>query len=225
MPDAALPRRASWYIDGVARVACLILVTACSSKASPPAEVVPRDAGEVALLVEDAGDDATDEPPVEAVADPPIGRSAGRQAPRSGRQVDVILRSSPAGATVAVDGVLVGTTPTYWAVDANGRDHEFLFVRKGYAYARYRFVPITSGVVHARLEPIAEDSPGGMPPELMQHPLQPAAPRPTRRVPPAAVPALVSPDAGAPATDATELSPDAAPADPAEAATGAGPLP
>jgi hypothetical protein len=72
------------------------------------------------------------------------------------------LRSTPSGATASVDGVVIGTTPTFWAGDANNKEHEFTFVRVGYAAARYRFVPITSGVIHARLESVADDSDAGV---------------------------------------------------------------
>jgi hypothetical protein len=159
----------------VVRVAiCLACAAACSSKPapSPVEQAVPHDAGAV---VEQA--------PFDPLTDAPIGRAPSRPAaPRASHPIDVILRSSPPSATVAIDGVLVGTTPTYWAGEANGREHEFLFVRKGYAYARYRFVPITSGVVHARLEPVAEDSDAGVPPEVIRLPDEPPPP-PARRPP------------------------------------------
>jgi hypothetical protein len=156
----------------VVRVAIWLTLCACSSEAGRPRvdPAVPRDAGPA-----DADDLAADP------TTPPTSRVPTRPAtPRASRPIDVILRSSPPGAVVAVDGVQVGTTPTYWAGDANGREHEFLFVRAGYAYARYRFVPITSGVIHARLEPIAEDG-VGVPPEMVrvvEEPAYPAAPAP-----------------------------------------------
>jgi hypothetical protein len=198
----------------VVRVAiCWVLVTACSSKPAPPPveQVVPHDAGEDAPEI-------TAEP-IDPASEVPIGRAPGRAQPRAVRPIDVILRSSPSGATVAVDGVLVGTTPTYWSVDANGREHEFLFVRKGYAYARYRFVPISSGVVHARLEPIGEDSAAGMPADMIQPPAAPP-PRPPRRPTP-----LAPADAALPSLDADvdDAAAGAAPLDPVEASTTAPP--
>jgi hypothetical protein len=191
----------------VVRVAiCLVLGTACSSKPAPaPVEhVVPHDAGAVEQP-------AVEQPAFDPLTDVPLGHPTGRPAPpRPSHPIDVTLRSSPSAAMVAVDGVLVGTTPTYWAGDANGREHEFLFVRKGYAYARYRFVPITSGVVHARLEPVADDNAAGVPPEMFRLPDEPP-PAPPRRAPPSPPP----PDAAPAPVDAT----------PAEPVTGAGPQP
>ena len=86
--------------------------------------------------------------------------------PRAAHPIEVTLRSSPPGATAAVDGTPVGTTPAFWGGDADGHEHEFTFELKGYALARYRFVPITSGVVHARLEPITEETDAGVSPEI-----------------------------------------------------------
>lgn len=82
---------------------------------------------------------------------------------RPGHPIDVILRSSPPAAEASVDGVAVGRTPAYWDGMADGREHEFVFVLPGHAVARYRFVPITSGVIHARLEAIIEDADTGKP--------------------------------------------------------------
>ena len=87
-------------------------------------------------------------------------------APFSGhaRPIDVILRSTPTGAQAAVDGIVIGTTPAYWNGNADGREHEFTFVLSGHAIARYRFVPITSGTIHARLERVTDDVDAGVPP-------------------------------------------------------------
>lgn len=175
---APRPPREPCYIAGVLRVATLAVigVIGCSGDKPAPARVplVARDAGVVAPEPEDevAPDPATELPV----------RAPARPAARAARPIDVTLRSSPSGATVAVDGVPVGVTPTYWAGDANGREHEFLFVRKGYAYARYRFVPVTSGVVHARLDPIADDR-ASLPPELLAPPAPAPAPRPAAPAP------------------------------------------
>src|SRR3954467_10196971 len=83
---------------------------------------------------------------------------------RGGRPIDVTLRSSPPGANVSVDGQPYGNTPAFWNGDADGHEHEFLFSLRGYGIARYRFVPVSSGVIHARLEPIAEETDAGVPP-------------------------------------------------------------
>lgn len=83
---------------------------------------------------------------------------------RPGRPIDVTLRSSPPGARVSVDGQPLGNTPNYWSGLADGHEHEFLFTLPRHAIARYRFVPVSSGVIHARLDPIAEDVDAGVPP-------------------------------------------------------------
>lgn len=159
----------------VFRAALLVVVVGCSGERPEPprAAVAVRDAGVVAEPEEEVGPDPAAELPV---------RTTARPAARAAKPIDVILRSSPSGATVAVDGVQVGVTPTYWAGDANGREHEFLFVRKGYAYARYRFVPVTSGVVHARMDPIADER-ASVPPEVLAP--RPPEPAPTPVAPPA----------------------------------------
>jgi hypothetical protein len=107
---------------------------------------------------------------------------------RQGHPIDITLRSTPTQAQAYVDGLLVGTTPTYWGGTSDGREHEFTFTLAGYEIARYRFVPITSGVIHGRLIPLSEDIDGGVP-EI---------------VPPTDAPAFV------PAPPPTVITPDAA---------------
>jgi hypothetical protein len=142
-------------------------LAACSEKTPAPAEPQPPTAVPVPA---DAG-----APPVVVSGFDPSGmhldddhgyRPAGVAvaAKRPGRPIDVILRSTPPGAMVSVDGASLGPTPTHWAGLADGREHEFVFVLRGHAVARYRFVPITSGVIHATLEPIIEARDAGVPP-------------------------------------------------------------
>ena len=122
-------------------------------------------------------------------------RPANVAAARTGRPIDVTLRSTPPGAEVAVDGAYLGTTPTYWPGQADGREHEFTFTLPGHAIARYRFVPVTSGVIHARLEPIVEEPDAGVP----QSEPEPEPP-PERHVPPPPPPpppTVITPDAEA----------------------------
>jgi hypothetical protein len=64
------------------------------------------------------------------------------------------LRSSPPGAAAAVDGRPVGQTPVIYALDSDGRPHEFTFVMPGYAPWRVRFPPVKDGVIHATLRPV-----------------------------------------------------------------------
>jgi hypothetical protein len=117
---------------------------------------------------------------------------------RPGRPIDVTLRSSPPGARVSVDGQPLGNTPNYWNGLADGHEHEFLFTLPRHAIARYRFVPISSGVIHARLDPIAEDIDAGVPPPEVV----------PRRDPPLVVPAPSVPAPVAlPAPDAVVTPP------------------
>jgi hypothetical protein len=166
----------------------LVLVGACSEKApeSAPAPapgsasqtapapadaaVVPSDGiTAIGTFDPDSGMHLDDEAPP---ATPPIAGggppfSPPGQPPATpprpgshGKPIDVVLKSSPPGAMAAVDGVQIGPTPTYWSNGAaDGREHEFTFVLRGFAAARYRFVPVASGVIHARLEAIADDRP------------------------------------------------------------------
>ncbi len=186
-------------------------MTACSSKSEPPrpepaAEATESRAGHGdAGSGEGGGETGALDPPPRVDQEAP-GRPPARPPTRAARPIDVVLRSSPPGATAAVDGVPIGPTPTYWAGEANGREHEFTFVLPGYAFARYRFVPITSGVVHARLEVLTEDSDAGVPPEIIRGfpdaPVPAGAPRPRLHAP--------APDAGPP-PEATAAPSDALP--------------
>src|SRR5438874_665393 len=99
------------------------MLAACSDKGAPPAPVPPpvdpprthaRDAG---IIVQSPNglhldDDVGHRPAVDTVGY------------RAGRAIDVTLRSTPTGASAAVDGVPVGQTPTFWAGNADGRPHE-----------------------------------------------------------------------------------------------------
>lgn len=109
--------------------------------------------------------------------------------PRERKPIDVTLRSSPPGARVSVDGTAVGITPAFWRGYADGREHEFVFTLSGHAIARYRFVPVSSGVIHARLDPILEQPDAGVtpPPEVVPRPPVSAV------VPPAPPPTIVTP--------------------------------
>ena len=121
----------------------------------------------------------------------PHAVQAQQQPNRPGRPIDVTLRSTPPGAQVAVDGAVLGNTPSYWSGMADGREHEFVFTMRGYAIARYRFVPVSSGVIHGRLDPIHEETDDGVPappPEVM-------APKATGAVTPPNPPTTVVQDA------------------------------
>lgn len=133
------------------RLALLLVIAACSGK-RPLRE--KADSPKPPPVAEPAGHTIAQPEPMHVA---PAGNPS-----RPSRPIGVTLRSSPPGATAAVDGTIVGTTPTYWGGDADGHEHEFTFDLKGFALARYRFVPVTSGVVHARLDPIAEETDAGV---------------------------------------------------------------
>ena len=178
------------------------LVAGCSGNASAPPKPVPMDAPAVAVRPA----------PTEWVRPPSDDHRPPPQANRVGRPIDVILRSTPQNADVSVDGVNLGSTPAYWNGMADGREHEFVFVLPGHAVARYRFVPITSGVIHARLEPINDDQGSGFeaPAPMTPTPMIPAPVAPTvidgpSPIAPVVVPAVV-PDA-APSIPSTGLGP------------------
>jgi hypothetical protein len=123
---------------------------------------------------------------------------------RSRRILEILLRSTPAGATAIVDGRVIGTTPTYWEGEFTGHEREFTFVLPGHTLARYRFVPIQNGIVHARLTPVLSDVPGATPPLVL--------PQLPKLEPDQRKPAATPPDAApAPESDAAPTD-DAAPA-------------
>jgi hypothetical protein len=177
------------------RVALLLVIAACSERPRHAAKSEPPPVPSQALP-----DHA---PPAHVDDTPRTPPSPSAGSPRGGHAIQITLRSTPAGANAAVDGTVIGPTPAYWGGDADGREHEFTFDLGGYALARYRFVPITSGVVHARLEPIAEETDAGVSVEnavpgagavLVNPP--PAAVAPDASVAPA--PPIVPPDVMAP---------------------------
>src|SRR5687767_2852408 len=137
-----------------------LLLVACSGEKkrdeSNPEPIVGQlvvgDAGVTAVIT---GIDPSGMHMDEGVAARPV--PAPQQPPRQGRPIDVTLRSTPPGAQVAVDGTVLGNTPAFWNGEADGREHEFVFTMRGHAIARYRFVPVSSGVIHGRLDPIHEE--------------------------------------------------------------------
>jgi hypothetical protein len=177
----------------------LATLVACSGKkdAEPTAQPavvvhVQSDAGVVTVITPvDSTERHLDEDGTERPA------SHAPHGSRQGRPIDITLRSSPPGAQVAVDGAVLGNTPAFWSGMADGKEHEFVFSMRGYAIARYRFVPVSSGVIHGRLDPIHEETDAGvpMPPPEVVPPRSPAAPPVT---PPSPPPTIVTPDAAAP---------------------------
>jgi hypothetical protein len=90
-------------------------------------------------------------------------RVPARPRARNARVLGIMLRSAPSGAIAAVDGQPIGATPAYWEGEFTGGEREFTFALAGHAVARYRFVPVTSGVVFGHLEPIALTDKGSIP--------------------------------------------------------------
>lgn len=139
-------------------VASAVLV-ACGNDADDEANR-PAPVKAAAPLVDAGTPDATavvePEPPGGFHLDPieddsPPGKPDVRSPQRENRPIQITLRSSPPGAMAAIDGKLIGRTPAFWEGEFTGKPHEFTFVLPGYAMARYRFVPVTDGVVHGRL--------------------------------------------------------------------------
>lgn len=136
----------------------LVTLAACSSKGDAPKQEPPPPPPPDAP-VDSITEIGANDP--DRFTDPdPTHRPPGKPARnRPSRPIDIILKSSPTGASAAVDGVVIGRTPAYWYGDADGREHEFTFVLPGHAVGRYRFVPIQGGTVHARLVPISDEIP------------------------------------------------------------------
>ena len=76
-----------------------------------------------------------------------------------GKTIELVLRSTPPGATASIDGRSIGVTPTFWSGRADQQAHEFTFVKDGHVMARYRVVATHSGVVHGTLSPLQATEP------------------------------------------------------------------
>jgi hypothetical protein len=196
----------------LATLGCVVAVTACSGDDRPPAPPPPP-------VIADAGiaPPLPAEPAEGELDDISGSRREWRAGTRPRRPLEITRRSTPSGATAAVDGVIVGRTPALWEGEFTGREREFTFVLPGYSMARYRFAPITSGVVHGRLERMG-DGDAGVPqipqPEL---PHRPPPARPSTPAAPSEPPAAAEPAPEAETNAAPGAAPEAAPA-PAEAA-------
>lgn len=186
---------------------------ACSDSAEKPRVVAPPVAAPIDAGVVNTGPTATFDPTSAHLDDGPSNPTTGVRpaARRATRPIEIVLRSTPNGARVFVDGEDRGVTPMLWQGETG--EHAFTFVKKDHAMARYRFWAITSGIVHARLEPVVEELKAGTPPPELVSPQVPAPPAlltPDANVmtPPDAVPLGPSPtDAAPPATDAPAGSP------------------
>jgi hypothetical protein len=136
----------------VARAVVLVIVASACSSGSASTPTSPS--GSAAPPRRDKPADVVAVNPPAAPVPPAAPPGASAQ-----KTLDIALRSSPAGARAAVDGVPVGNTPTHFAMEADGRLHDFTFDRPGFVFVRYRFIPVQSGVIHARLNPVAVEEP------------------------------------------------------------------
>lgn len=178
-------------MSGARRSLLVAILAACSgnsdTKPVPPPAPQLADAG-----VDGIGTIGVYDPSSGAHLDDYVPADGERpRAKRVGRPIEILLRSTPPGARVHADGQLVGLTPTYWQGETG--EHEFTFVLERHALARYRFHAITTGVVHAQLEPVVVSTDAGVPPPGMVR--QIPAPQ-TMVTPDAAAPLAI--DAGAP---------------------------
>jgi len=204
----------------VSRAALIMaLVAACSSKSEEPAPAQPA----VPAVPADAAVDGITQigepdPTRHLDDDGAPTRTPTRTRQRPSTPIGVMMKSTPGGADAYVDGQHVGVTPHYWQGDADGQEHTFTFILRGHAVAHYRFVPITSGVVHVTLERVAVDvTDGGLPPRIAPSFVPDAAVAPP--------PTILSPaDAAVAPVVAPVVAPDAAEA-PAVTPSGAGPQP
>lgn len=138
------------------RASLVIALAACSSKNDDaPAPIAPpvlSDAGVDGITTIVGFDPASG---MHLDDDGPGKTAAAKRQKGPSVPIGIMLKSEPPGATVLVDGENLGVTPKYWSGVADGNEHEFAFTKPNYALARYRFVPITSGVLHATLERVS----------------------------------------------------------------------
>jgi hypothetical protein len=140
----------------LSRAALAIALVACSSKNADESAPAPP------LVISDGGVDGIttivgfDPASGMHLDDDGPGKAAAAKRPKGPAvPIGIMLKSEPPGATVLVDGENLGVTPKYWSGVADGNEHEFAFTKPNYALARYRFVPISSGVLHATLERVS----------------------------------------------------------------------
>lgn len=210
----------------IATVVSVCTATACSSKATPSA-APPTPSTVVAQVTPDAyvpgitTIGTVDPSGVHIDDDSTAPAPIVRNPPRVARRLEILLRSSPPGALAAVDGVTIGATPILWEGEFTGREREFTFALVAHRVARYRFVPLSNGVVHGRLEenelvpgllrspPVAPlTKPAPVPVPAKPAVVAPVAPVPV--APPVTAPFVAAPDAAAPVGSGSAIAPDAA---------------
>ncbi len=141
-------------------IASLVLAFACacansddaaeSEETAQPSAATPEDAGAPAVPLPNA---ITVAPAAGTHLDGTLGYQPLGHVPKAskGKTIELVLRSTPPGATASIDGKEIGVTPTFWSGSADQRAHEFTFIKPGHTMARYRFVATHSGVVHGKL--------------------------------------------------------------------------
>jgi len=165
----------------------ILIASACSGTAEGP-KLEPTPA-----IPSDGGADALAQP----VAATPTARPAPK---RPTRPIEIILRSTPGESEAWVDGAYIGITPQVWGGET-GAPHTFMFKKAGYAMAQYRFVPVTTGILHPRLDPVADDVDAGVAPPREVAPAelaQPASISVDAETPMAPPPDAFTPDAPTP---------------------------
>jgi hypothetical protein len=114
----------------------MTVLAACSGKKAAPAEAPDAKSPSATTVI-----------PMPVIQQVPTRPSTGR--PR----LHLTLRSTPAGASVTVDGRIAGVTPVRWEVEDDARQHEFVFTMNGFEPWRLKFSPSQDGVIHAALDP------------------------------------------------------------------------
>ncbi|MGE0395524.1 MAG: PEGA domain-containing protein [Kofleriaceae bacterium] len=185
-----------------ARLAIAVTIAACSGDSDDKPATPPPPPPADAAVIDGITQLGTPDPNAHVDEDPARTTTPARpKDKRPGRPIEIVLRSSPPNATVYVDGLEVGRTPTYW-VGETGAEHEFTFSLPKHALARYKFFPIATGTLHARLDPVAVYVDAGVPPPHLVQP--PPIPPPETL----AAPAPIAPDAPlAPTTTDAPLAP------------------
>ncbi len=151
------------YLATIATGVC----AGCGSKPDrPPAVAVVHDAGV---------DGITSIPPFDPMSNMHLDevtapRTAAPAHAKASHEIALTLRSTPPGAIARVDGVEVGLTPTFWSSAFDGEPHDFTFTLDHYATQEYKFVPVTSGVVHVRLDRVLVEVDAGVPEPMLRHP-------------------------------------------------------
>ncbi|MSP16998.1 MAG: PEGA domain-containing protein [Myxococcales bacterium] len=121
-------------------VTLLALVAACTSDASPAAPAADR----LPVPGSDTPGAATDrhgdvrESPAAAPSPPPAPPAP---------LLELAVRSRPDGATLTIDGRVVGTTPVVFTLPATGEERLLALDLRGYQPVTYRATPVRSGLL------------------------------------------------------------------------------